>query len=108
MKKFLKILVISLIALTLVILVGLHIAYHSFSPDDKGVQVNEKNLVYFQESYDECRHAFLEQARAATEMYDQSKMFSIKVPSKVDTGLYIDILYLPPQHDSSRLLVLIS
>ena len=64
MKKFLKILVLSLIALILVILVGLHIVYHSFSPDDKELQVNEKNLAYFQESYDECRQAFLEQARA--------------------------------------------
>ena len=108
MKKFLKILVLSLIALILVILVGLHIAYHSFSPDDAGLKVNETNLAFFQQSYDECRRAFLEQARAATEMYNLSKMFSIKVPSKVDTALYIDILYLPPQNDSSRLLVLSS
>jgi len=108
MKKFLRILVLSLISLILVLLVGLHIAYHSFSPDDKGLDVNDTNLAYFQESYDECRQAFLEQARRTTEMYDLSKMFSIKVPSKVDTALYIDILYLPPLHDSSRLLVLSS
>jgi len=105
MKKVLKILVVSLIALVLVIFVGLHIAYHFFSPNDNEVQVNETNLGYFQDSYDDCRQAFREQARAAADMWDQSKMFSIKVPSNVDTGLYIDILYLPPQHDSSRLLV---
>ncbi len=108
MKKLLKIILFSLLALIMVLLIGLHIAYHSFSPDDKGILVNENNLIYFQESYDECRQAFLDKTRKASDVYGHSKSFSIQVPGQLDTALYIDLLYIPPLQDSSRLLVLSS
>ena len=108
MKKVLKIILITLLAIIVVALAGLHIAYVSFSPDDKGVEVKEDNLVYFQESYEACRQAFLEEAREAKTMYDQAELFSIKVPSQVDQNLTIDFLYLPPLDSTDRLLVLSS
>ena len=108
MKKNPKIILLSFFALVVLFLLVLHITYHSFSPADKGVQIREDNLVYFQDSYEECRQAFLSQAEIVTKKYNGSKLFSIKVPGKTDTALYIDLLYIPPADDSMRLLVISS
>ncbi len=108
MKKILKIILISLLSLILVVLVGLHIAYHSFSPNDKGVEVKEANLAYFQESYEECRQSFLEEAGYVAQQFEQAELSSFRVPSKVDNELYIDMLYVPPAKDTSKLLVISS
>ncbi len=108
MKKILKVILISLLAIVLLILVGLHIAYHSFAPDDKGVAVDKNNLVYFQESYDDCRKAFLSAAAQVSVEYNEARIFTVQVPSEIDQNLYIDFLYLPPLKDSSKLLVLSS
>ena len=108
MKKFLKIFLFSMLALIVVALAAVHIAYVSFSPDDKGILVNDENLVYFQESYDDCRQAFLDEARKASAQYDQAELFSVRIPSQVDENLFIDFLYLPPVDSSDKLLVMSS
>jgi hypothetical protein len=108
MKKILKIALFTLLAVIVVALAGLHIAYISFSPNDKGVEVKEDNLVYFQESYDACRQAFLEEAGKVKNKYDQAELFPVRIPSQVDQDLIIDILYLPPLDSSDRLLILSS
>ena len=41
MKKFLRIFVFSLLGLLLVLFAGVHIAYHTFSPGDKGITVDK-------------------------------------------------------------------
>ncbi len=108
MKKILKITLLSLVTLVVLILAVLHISYHSFSPDDKGVAVEKENLAYFQESYDDCRQAFLAEAKVFTEKYDSAEIFSVRVPSEVDQELYIDFLYLPPLENTGKLLFLSS
>ncbi|MCK4745754.1 MAG: DUF2817 domain-containing protein [Bacteroidales bacterium] len=108
MKKILKISLYSLLIFVFLVLAIVHILYSSFSPGDKGVPVTQSNLVYFQESYDECRQSFLSLARKVSGEYDQAELFSIKVPSHSDTGLYIDLLYLPPFQNTEKLLVLSS
>ncbi len=108
MKKILKYLVFGLMAIILVALVGVHISYVTFSPDDKGIPVRGDNLVYFQESYDECRGAFLEEAGSIVAAYDQAELFSVRVPSEVDENLFIDLLYVPPVDSTKKLLVLSS
>jgi len=108
MKKILRITLFSLLGLILVALAGLHIMYHTFSPDDKGIPVNESNLVYFQESYDDCRTSFLDLASEAMMRFDSAELFSINVPSKMDQDLFIDLLYLPPTQESDKLLVISS
>ena len=64
MKKILKVILLSLITIIVVGLFFLHISYHAFSPGDKGVAVDKNNLVYFQESYEDCRQAFLTEAKS--------------------------------------------
>ncbi len=93
MKKILKVILISLLSLILVGLIGLHVAYHSFSSDDKGLEAEEGNLVYFQESYEECRQSFLQEAANVINEYEQAELSYIQVPSQIDQELFIDLLY---------------
>ena len=108
MPEILKITLYSLLIIIVIILTGIHISYITFSPNDKGIPVNESNLDYFQDSYDECRQSFLEEARKIAGQYDQAEIFSINVPSQVDQKLFIDLLYLPPIDSTGKLLVLSS
>lgn len=108
MKKILKISLFGLSILIVVVLTVVHLLYVSFSPGDKGVEVNASNLVYFQESYDDCRDSYLAEAREVVAQYNNAGLFSIRVPSEVDDGLYIDILHLPPNQNTGKLLVISS
>ncbi|MFC2113495.1 M14 family metallopeptidase, partial [Bacteroidota bacterium] len=108
MKKILKITLYSLLGIIVLIFAGLYLSYWMFSPGDKGVTVNEADLVYFQESYNDCRQSFLAEAKIAVGQYDNAELFSINVPSSVDQDLYIDLLYLPPVDSAGKLLVMSS
>lgn len=108
MKNILKISLFSLLLIIILGIAGLHFSYHGFSPNDKGIVTNESDLVYFHESYDECRSSFLNAARNLAMQYEKAELFSIIVPSKVNTDLTIDLLYLPPLKNSGKLLVLSS
>lgn len=108
MKKFLKYFGLGLLAIIVVAILGIHIVYHSFSPGDEGVVVDQDNLAYFQDTYDECRSAFLEEAGIALQKHEQGRIFSFRVPSEIDKELYTDFLYIPPVKDSSKLLVISS
>lgn len=108
MKKFLKIFVFSLLGILLILFTGIHIIYHTFSPDDKGIAVLESNLIYFHETYEECRQAFRDVAQKMANQNEGAQLFSIRVPSKIDQDLTIDILYLPPLQIAEKLLVLSS
>jgi len=108
MKKILTKLVLGLLGIIFVLLIVVHISYATFSPGDKGVPVVEENLDYFQESYNDCRAAFLEDVRVLTETYDQAESFAIQVPGKMDEDLFVDLLYVPPLDSSDKLLVLSS
>ncbi|MFH0759379.1 MAG: M14 family metallopeptidase [Bacteroidota bacterium] len=108
MKKILKYILLSLLAIILLALMGVHIAYVTFSPDDRGIPVAGENLVYFQESYDQCRSAFLAGAEEAISTHDLAKLISVRVPSGEDDKLYMDLLYIPPADSSDKLLVLSS
>ena len=108
MKKILKISLYGLLILLLVVLTVIHLLYVTFSPDDKGVEVIHSNLIYFQESYDDCRDAYLKEAQKVVGQYDQAELFSVRVPSEKDDGLFIDFLHLPPLQNSGKLLVISS
>ncbi len=108
MKKILRVTLFSLLILVIIALAIVHIIYTTFSPGDKDVPVNASNLAYFQESYGDCRQSFLAEAGLAPGQYDHAELFSVRVPSQSDPDLFIDFLYLPPLHDSGKLLVLSS
>ena len=108
MKKILRIFVFSLLGLLLLFFASIHIIYHTFSPNDKGIVVDESNLIFFNESYEECRRVFRNEAQTLANQYEQAELFSIKVPSEIDNDLTIDLLYLPPLQNTEKLLVVSS
>ncbi len=108
MKKILKISLVGVLLLVLVILTIVHLLYATFSPGDKNVKVNRSNLEYFQGSYDECRASYLLEAQLVASQYERAELFSVRVPSKIDNGLYIDFLHLPPVRNTGKLLVISS
>jgi hypothetical protein len=108
MIKFLGIFVYCLLGLLLILFVSIHFIYHSFSPNDKGIVVDKTNLVFYNDTYEECRQAFRDEAKNLASQYKQTELFSIMVPSEIDQDLSIDLLYLPPLQNTDKLLVLSS
>ena len=58
-KRFLRILLISVLSIIAGAVLISYIAYHSFSPESKDASVAESNLEYFQDSYQQARDSFL-------------------------------------------------
>ncbi len=108
MKKILRIVLFSISGLLVFLLAILHIAYHSFSPGDKGTAVIESNLGYYHDTYTQCRQVFLDEAATLVSQYEGAELFSVKVPCKIDDDLTIDLLYLPPVKACDKLLVISS
>jgi len=108
MKKFLKIFLFSILGFLFAVFVCIHILYNTFSAGDKGIEVIESNLPYYNESYLESRQAFRSAAMSLSEKYEDAEIQSVQVPGKTDNDLIIDILYLPPVQDTEKLLVLSS
>jgi len=108
MKKILKILLYSILFIIIGGFVCLHVYYHSYSPEKKEIGVVQENLDYFQETYDESRHAFLTGVSDIKNRFDSVQTSEFQVPSDIDTTLIMDICYIPPQQDTNRLFVLIS
>lgn len=108
MKKILKVVLYSLLSLILVLLVAVHIIFVTFSPNDKGVDIDRANLEYFQETYGDSRSTFQAEARRLAGSYENAELFSVKVPSKTDESLFMDFLYLPSTDSAEKLLVISS
>ncbi len=70
-------------------------------------QSQEKLLNYYPDSYDQARKRFITKAREIAKQHPQSQLFTFKIPSKLDQGLYMDVLYIP-NAGKDRLLILSS
>lgn len=62
---------------------------------------------FFPESYTEARHNFIKRANSLINKYDDAKLFTIKVPSKIDNDLTVNVLYIPAKK-TEKLLVMSS
>jgi len=108
MKKVLKILLYGLAVLVVGAIIVSYIAYSSFSPSLKGIEPNESDLAYFLDSYDDCRDAFLLKAGEMTAGFENAELFRIEVPGSTDNDLSVDLFYIPPHTDTSRLIIMSS
>src|SRR5660397_29969 len=108
MKKFLKIISIIIVVLTISILGYTFVSFNFYSPSDPEVEVNLSMQQYFQDSYVESRKAFRIQAIKLDVEIDSVQLFSRKVSSKIDNDLTIDFCYVPAQKESKKLLILTS
>ncbi len=108
MKKILKILLYSILVIIIGGFVFLYVYYHTYSPERDDVDIVNENLVYYQETYDESRNAFLTGVADAKRRFRNVKTSEFQVPSDIDSNLIMDFCYIPPQQDTNRLFVLIS
>lgn len=108
MRRILKIAGITLLILVVGILAYTYISFNTYSPKDPDVQVDQTTLVYFQDSWYECRDAFREGARKLKEETGRGALFSVPVESKTDDDLTIDFCYIPPVDSTEKLVVIIS
>ena len=108
MKKFLKITLWTILILLVSVIVISYVSYNTYPPKDEEIVADAASLVYFQNSYEACRSAFLSETERVKANFDSVKIFALKVKSDLDTGLTIDFCYIPAQKDKNRLLILAS
>ena len=108
MKKFLKIIFILLVLVVLCAVGITTYQYNTFKPLAVTDVVDSKNLVYFQNSYDECRKKFILSADKITKEFKNVTTSKLNIESKKDPDLTIDYCYVPAQNKSKRLIILSS
>ncbi len=110
MKKLLKILLYILAALFVLVIAALGYFYYSFnyySYEDE-YAVTSSNLSYFNSSYEEARTDFREKSNELVANYPGTKLFNVKVDSKIDDDLTTDICYIPGDSSAKKLLIISS
>lgn len=112
MKKFLRLLLKTVVIVLSVIVVGgltyVWFALNYFNPLDPETNVDKTRLVYFQDSYQGCRAAFKAQALEVSKRLDSVHLFKSKVYSKYDNDLTIDYCYIPAKTPGGSLFILSS
>jgi hypothetical protein len=91
-----------------IILTFIIVIFSACSESRPPVQVDKANLVYFQESYNECRKAFLAAADELKAKYLNTEIASIKVAEPGEDDLFIDTCYIPAQKHKERIILLMS
>jgi len=100
-----------LIASLAVVLLGLaysFLIFNTYAPGDGDAEADVALVDYYSASYDEARTAFRQATSGLSSYYEGIECKSIKVPSKVDTALYVDMCYIPPKGESQKLLIMTS
>ncbi|MBC2703123.1 M14 family metallopeptidase [Desulfobacula sp.] len=108
MKKTLKIISILLVLIILCALVVTTYQYNTFTPVAVIQDADSKNLVYFQNSYEECRKNFILLADKINKRFEKVTISKLNIESKKDPDLTINYCYVPAQKKFKRLLILSS
>ncbi len=110
MKKAVKISVI-IIGIILIPVIGVisyfYVAFNNFSLEDE-YQVNENNLTYFNESYNEARYDFKLKSNELSLKYPGTKTFELPVMSNKNTNLTIDFCFIPGSKNTDKIIILSS
>jgi len=108
MKKFLKIIFFLLVLIILFAIGVTTYQYNTFTPVEVMQDADPKNLVYFQNSYEECRKNFVLSAEKLNKKFTNVAISKLYIESKTDPDLTIDYCYVPAQKKFKRLLILSS
>ena len=108
MKKFLKIAGTILIVLVIVVFGYSYISFNYYSPEDPAVDIDQKKLAYFNDTWQECRADFRSEAEEMKARFDSVALFAVPVKSKTDDNLTIDFCYVPAKDTTEKLVVIIS
>jgi len=106
MKKVFKILGFSLLFIILTGLVASYFGYKNYWAKDPNVKVIPENVIYFSETYEECRENFRKEVAELSGKYDSVELGSINVASEIDSDLTVDWCYIPAQKEKQKLVVL--
>ncbi len=110
MKKAIKILIVITGALLILILGAIsyfYVAFNNFSLEDD-YQVQENNLSYFNETYDDARKEFRLKSDELILKYPDTKKFDIPVLCSKDTNLTIDFCFIPGSKKADKIIILSS
>lgn len=108
MRRFLKRIGLLLAMLAVGVLAYTYISFNFYSPKDPKVEIDPQSLGYYQDSWIECRDAFLHQAENMKSSFDSVEIFSVPLESKTDSNLTIDFCYIPPKDTAEKLVIIIS
>ncbi|MCY1722430.1 M14 family metallopeptidase [Prolixibacteraceae bacterium Z1-6] len=106
MKKILKIASLTLAGLIIAALGYTYISFNYYAPADPDVAVDQVKLAYYHESWEECREAFLLQAKTMRSRFNNVETFSIPIESKTDKDLTIDFCYIPASDTTQKLMII--
>ena len=98
----------SILFVLLLTLAYTYYRYHTYDPEDTSIKVEKSDLQYFSENYTDARKAFLDKAKELGKKFRNTEISSIRIDSKVDPGLYLDLCHIPSSGKTGRLLVLVS
>jgi len=108
MKKTIKIILLSLL-LAMACAVGwVTYLFNTYKPKAITQTITPENLVYFKETYVDCRKSFLDEAQKHKGLHKGVEISGIAVESPIDPDLSIDYCYIPAQHSFERLFILTS
>ncbi len=108
MKTFFKVAFTGLILVIAGVIGFTTYQFNMFKPKAVTQKAEPANLKYFQESYDDCRREFLEQAEVISQQYKDVQISALDIKSREDSDLTIDYCYIPAQVSHKRLLILTS
>jgi hypothetical protein len=106
MKRFLKVGGLTLAVLLVGILAYTYVSFNFYSPADPEVEIDSKQLAYYNDSWEECRNDFIGCAKQMKTRFDSVEIFSIPVTSKTDDDLSIDFCYIPAADTTKKLMVI--
>jgi hypothetical protein len=106
MKKALKIILYTLLGVIVMAILGSYIRYRTYWAKDPVVEVDSSYMSYYQETYEECREAFVRSIENVIVGFDSVKTGRIYVPSEINDDLSIDWCYIPAQKAKDKLLIL--
>jgi len=108
MKTVLKILGAGVLLIIVAVIGITSYQFNAYTPQVIDRELDPVNLSYFQESYSECRDAFIRATDDVKSRYKKVDLSSIRIDSPTDTNLTIDWCHIPAQKETKRLLILTS
>lgn len=108
MKTFFKIVLIGFILVIAGVIAFTTYQFNTYKPRPVAHEAVSDNLRYFQETYNDCRKKFLEQAEGIRQQYKNVQIADLKIGSRLDSDLTIDYIYIPAYKSHKRLLILTS
>lgn len=108
MKTFFKVVLIGLILVIAGVIAFTTYQFNTYKPRPVAHEAVPDNLKYFQETYNDCRKNFLEQAEGIRQQYKNVQIADLKIESRLGSDLTIDYIYIPAHKSRKRLLILTS